>query len=153
LKRTANNPGQPAELAEADGVQSTGTKVGLFWEAMGHRVISLSPSPDESALARIWEERLGLIFLLSKIEFVEAELYQATSFRSGGGFSHFKCPLRLLGFPNARGQPTWSYQPCSGGGNGSNASGLYGSIAGFSSVFREKYGNAVASGTDGCPHQ
>jgi hypothetical protein len=26
--------GQSAELAEADGVQSTGTKAGLFWEAM-----------------------------------------------------------------------------------------------------------------------
>jgi hypothetical protein len=26
--------GPSAELAEADGVQSTGTKVGLFWEAM-----------------------------------------------------------------------------------------------------------------------
>ena len=26
--------GQSAELAEAEGVQSTGTKAGLFWEAM-----------------------------------------------------------------------------------------------------------------------
>ena len=26
--------GHSAELAEADGVQSTGTKAGLFWEAM-----------------------------------------------------------------------------------------------------------------------
>ena len=26
--------GSSAELAEADGVQSTGTKAGLFWEAM-----------------------------------------------------------------------------------------------------------------------
>ncbi len=29
---TLSNPS--AELAEADGVQSTGTKAGLFWEAM-----------------------------------------------------------------------------------------------------------------------
>ncbi|MSU33151.1 MAG: hypothetical protein EXS25_10965 [Pedosphaera sp.] len=40
---------------------------------------------------RLIEERLGLVFLLSKIELVEANLYQATSIRSGSGFSHSKC--------------------------------------------------------------
>ena len=30
----ATPSGQSAELTEAEGVQSTGTKVGLFWEVM-----------------------------------------------------------------------------------------------------------------------